>query len=1004
MVYNNMGLVGTTKLNSSISVTRATAHSTTRGAASFCLERIIQNQRGRQTHMEPNLFLDGSWQVIFDDQNKGRVLNWQFEEEFRSYYGIEQVTVPACLEEFRQDYEGVAWYGKTFEMPADWHDKVVRLFFEAVNYRAEVWVNGGAVGHHEGGYTGFVFEVGDLLKPGQPNFIAVRVITPLITRDVVIDGLGRDDMPHWRGAIAGGIWQSVLLIATDSVYIEEVYVRGDIETGEAVVEIDIRNAGLKSRPVNLDWDISPCKGTASAVTETESLTLRPGHSKLKRKFAVENFQLWDLDNPFLYKLTAQVQMQDGLPDLVPIRFGFREFTVKGKNFYLNGKKIVLKTTFNEGFYPHSLAFPRDLELLKKEFRLIKEGNINMIRPWRKPQPSVVYDMADEMGILFVGALPVECMDNWPQITPYARQRIENEVTEMVLRDRNHPSIVIWEMFNEILRDGLKRLRHSTSLKARELDESRLIMDEAGGFAGVCSIYLPGSYEPTPINDVHNYPGTPFDQASYDNLLFLGKSESELKALGRSGTGGQTRSHVEPGLLTNISELGYGSIPDLEANLAQYRREGNPFTPDYRIHERLFESYGKVLKQTGVDQVFPNFQDFVLACQEIHYEGNKLMAEACRINPDIAGIGIHALNDGDWVVGAGLIDNFRNPKRAYYAIKEVFADRYLAVRPSRQNLYAGQDLQINLTAVNDTDNVAGTITVSVAGNEGQALFEVQDQVVLPEGIADLGIYDIPTDGMKGKCQVEVSLKVGNSISVEGRSSFYALDEAESELPLREVTVIDLDGSLGKYLHSMGAECRAFTLRTSHACPVLVNLNGWDGTFLEAFSDLSDWVHGGGTAVFLGAPPESTFGPGKGSRRMRGHLAEGVLLPFPTTYFHAKGLWVPCSHVVKNHQVYDGLPMDCLMSQEYRNVVSRWTMATPVTDWISGTITYDWHAGLKHKQNYIGVAGAMHGADMAQIPLGKGRYILGTHRIVENLGLDPVADRLLSNLLRWVTEKA
>ena len=70
----------------------------------------------------------------------------------------------------------------------------------------------------------------------------------------------------------------------------------------------------------------------------------------------------------------------------------------------------------------------------------------MIRPWRKPQPPIVYDLADEMGVLFVGALPVECMDNWPQITPYTQQRIENEATEMVKRDRNHPSIVIWEMF------------------------------------------------------------------------------------------------------------------------------------------------------------------------------------------------------------------------------------------------------------------------------------------------------------------------------------------------------------------------------------------------------------------------------------------------------------------------------------------------------------------------------------------------------------------------------
>ena len=80
-----------------------------------------------------------------------------------------------------------------------------------------------------------------------------------------------------------------------------------------------------------------------------------------------------------------------------------------------------------------------------------------------------------------------------------------------------------------------------------------------------------------------------------------------------------------------------------------------------MHQRLHDSYLLVFRQTGTDQVFPNFHAFVGACQEIHYTGNKLMIEACRINPDIAGIGIHALNDGNWVLGAGLIDNFRNPK-------------------------------------------------------------------------------------------------------------------------------------------------------------------------------------------------------------------------------------------------------------------------------------------------------------------------------------------------------
>lgn len=773
--------------------------------------------------MKHTFSLDGPWHVIFDHDNKGRVQNWQHRENFHSHHDIEQVTVPACLEEFKQDYEGVAWYGKCFDLPTGWQGKTIRLHFEAVNYRAEVWINGEAAGAHEGGYTDFKLVIDDLLHDDAPNFIAVRVITPLITRDVVIDGLGRDDMPHWRGAIAGGIWQSVSLIATDTLYIADLFVKGDIGSGDAAVALTLQNTSLQKQSATVQLSIEPVNGDASGATHSKPFTVRPGTSQLTKTLTVPNHQIWQLDDPNLYVLTSSIMLEGKFSDQVEARFGFREFTVKGKHFYLNGQKIILKTTFNEAFYPHSLAYPRDLELLKKEFRLIKEGNINMIRPWRKPQPPIVYDLADEMGILFVGALPVECMRNWPQITPYTQQRIENEVTEMVMRDRNHPSIVIWEMFNEIMRPGLKRLRHGTSLKARELDETRLIIDEAGGFAGLCSIYLPGSYEPTVINDVHDYPGTPLPQESYDKLLLLGKTEEELKALGQT-LGQHTASHIRPGLLTNISELGYGSIPDLEANLARYQREGNPINPDYRIHQRLHDSYQAIFAQQNLNEIFPTFHDFMLACQEIHYTGNKLMAEACRINPDIAGIGIHALKDGDWIVGAGLIDNFRNPKRAYYAIQEVFADHYIAIRPSHQNVYAGQDVQIMLTSVNDKETLSGKLALQVTAGDGQQLLNLNEETTLPNGIIDLGKHIVSTAGLAGSCEVEIMFNDGNTNVLENRIHFYVLEPEKSTLPQQEVAIIDIDGMLGDYLSTRGSTTPPFATETPPQSLVLVNLNG------------------------------------------------------------------------------------------------------------------------------------------------------------------------------------
>lgn len=940
--------------------------------------------------MKKILSLDGAWSAIFDRDNQGQKRDWQRRENFYRHPDIAAIAVPACLEEFVRDYEGVAWCGKTFALPENWRDKTVRVRFEAVNYRAEVWVNGEAAGAHEGGYTGFELEIGDLLTEGE-NFIAVRVITPIITRDVVIDGLGRDHMPHWRGAIAGGIWQSVSLIATGAIFVADAFVTTDIATGDATLASTFQNRDTRIQTAEVEWSVTPFGERAPVASTKKTLTLAPGNTQHAETLAVADHKLWDLDDPNLYVATTTVALGNAPSDREDTRFGFCAFTARGKHFYLNGKKLVLKTAFNEAFYPHSLAYPRDLALLKREFALIKDGNLNAIRPWRKPQPKIVYDLADELGVLFIGALPVECMGHWPQITPDTRRRIENEAIEMVKRDRNHPCIAMWEMFNEILRDGLKRLKHGVSLKVRELDPTRLIIDEAGGFADGCSIYLPGACEPTPINDVHNYPGAPMAQENYDNLLALGKTEAERKRLGLP-LGQFTNSKIQPNLLTNVSELGYGSIPDLEANFDQYKKEGNPITPDYRMHERLYRSYLSVLSETGADRVFPDFRAFVEACQDVHATGNKLMAEACRINPDIAGIGIHALNDGDWVLGAGLIDNFRNPKKPYYAIKDAFADRYIAIRPSAQNVYAGDRVQILLTSVNDRDAVRGTLSLRAIDGEGQTRLDRNERITAPHGIVDLGTYDLDTGTSAGRCDIELVFEPADAPRVQNRSSIYVLDKIDA--PNAPFALIDMNGALRPHVpHST-----AFSAQTPVEQRVLVNLNGWNGRPDARFRALAAWVARGGHALFLDLPPWPLLKMRERKGRMYRFVEKDAILPFALSLYSGKGLWTPCSHVVKDHPFYDGLPTNCLMGQEYRDVVSRWSIVEPKSDWICGNITYDWYAGLKHKQNYLGVTAAFHGANLTQIAHGRGAYTLCTHRIVENLGKDPVADRLFRNLLR------
>jgi hypothetical protein len=942
------------------------------------------------------LSLDGEWQIIFDDDNKGKLLEWQLPELFYKWYAVENIHVPSCWEESRQDYEGAGWYGKRFTIPDHWRNKHIRLQCNAVNYLSEIYVNGTPVGHHEGGYTGFEFEIADLLKFGEDNFLAVRVISPIITKDIVVDGLGRDEMPHWRGAIAGGIWQSVELTTSEIIRIQQVHVIPDMARERITAKLRLANNNLTSSQVTVVCRVVSATETNETLAQCEQeLELAPGTEKAQVKLAIPQARSWSPEDPFLYRLEVELLRQGTAMDKVDVRFGMREFTVEGKHFVLNGRPYLLKAAFYEGLYPHTLAYPPSMDLVRRQFQLAKEAGFNMIRPWRRPQAEEIYDLADEMGLLLVGAIPVECMGYWPKVTPYMEGRIKNEVKQMILRDRNHPSIVIWEMFNEIMRYPLKRLKHDVSLLARKLDSSRIIIDESGGFAGGANFYMPDSSEPVPFNDVHSYPNSPLDQKGYDLILSLGKTPEQIAEMGLKPA--TIRSVMQPGLLTNITELGYGSIPMLEDIVARYETEGNPKTPDYRLHKMLFQSYKKVLHRTGVDRIYKSFADFCEECQEIHAIGNKLMLEAARINPDVAGIGVHALTDGDWVIGAGLLDIFGEPKRPYYTAQQIFANCYVAIRTNKANIYAGDLLQVMLTAVNDEAAFPARISVNIQSDQGETTARVAElSTNVEQGIQAWDAIDVDTSGWDGAYSIHVQVERDGRVIAVNSYSVYAVKEERARISgSRQVAVVEPASQLSDYLQGRGVSVVSFEPDLGTNIPVIVAAIPGEGG--ELFIRLQEWVGRGGKAIFLKMPSVPTQVTRTGIHVA--DLAAGPIFPFALKLTPVRGFWNPANHVIKEHPIFSGLPANCMMGQAYRNVYPLTGIIEPATDWIAGCIMYEWFRGSKHRMNYLGLTEAYDAAEILVVPHGYGKYVLSTLRLTENLGKDPIADTIVSNMIAW-----
>ena len=211
--------------------------------------------------------LDGMWQIVFDRNNEGRALQWVLDEHFPRQEAKE-IAVPSCWELVEKDYEGVAIYGTHFKVPSAWKAKTVWLQFDAVNYMAEVWLNGHPIGRHEGGYAPFEFRVDDLLRTDAENFLSVRVLGPIVAEKKVIDGLGRNDAPHWRGAIAGGIWQSVRLVATGVVMVDDTFILPRLNDNTATVRVALNNTQTEAREVDRGLSSGPALPPCSTPKKT----------------------------------------------------------------------------------------------------------------------------------------------------------------------------------------------------------------------------------------------------------------------------------------------------------------------------------------------------------------------------------------------------------------------------------------------------------------------------------------------------------------------------------------------------------------------------------------------------------------------------------------------------------------------------------------------------------------------------------------------------------------
>jgi len=943
------------------------------------------------------LSLDGTWDIIFDHKNEGKEGLWHTDNAFEKHQSKQEIYVPVCWEEVEQDYEGVAFYRRKFTIPGDWEGKAAELTFDAVNYLSEVWINDQVVGFHEGGFTPFTFRVDRLIIAGEENTLTLRVVGPILLTDKSIDGMGRMEVPQWRGAITGGIWQSVTLKTSGKALVGDVFIEPKLENNSAVISWDVENTAAENLPALLEIKILDAAGKAVSQKQ-EKIKLLPGSNKNTWNFEIPDALYWSMDNPYLY--TAEVILKtDGIvSDRWESHFGMREFTIRDEKFYLNGEAIYLKACFFEGLYPVKLAYPDSREMAIREIQLAKDAGFNMIRPWRKPPPSMWLDLCDEMGMMTVGSLVVECMER-PLSTPYLPHRVKNELRQSILRDRNRTCVVMWELFNELHRPILIQLLRPMSLLARELDPTRLILDESGGWAEGAKMYLPYERSGFKFNDIHDYAGSQITEDIYNGYLMIGTTREvrEEMNMGHIKVPGR---NVVPGRMSFVSELGYGSLPNLVQNNKQFEKQGNPIVPAARYHKRLAEELTAALGYTGFDEIYPDLEQFCLDQHKMHGMANKRMLEATRCNPNVKGYCVHALAGGDWVLGAGLIDLWRTPKTAAYEMtKEANQPRIVSIRVLPRNVYAEKGARLQISAVNELEKLEARALVEIISKNGKTVFTKEFNDELPAGVSDLLKMELDTKPMMGSYDVKVSLadKDGKLIT-SNNASFDVFQSEQLTTPQTRISVIDPANSIIPFLKTSGIEYTYFDPGQDLSVPVIIGIRAEkvDDCMKQVLA-AKEFVSKGGFAVFLDVPGEKVpyF-----YRELRDTKIEA--LPFQAQILNSLGLWAGRPHMVKEHPIFKGLPANIIMSGVYENIHPTESMVRQEGEYICGVVTYDHFKDIdKMKRHYAGPGDVWWAADVLLAPVEKGMMLLSTLKIIENLGKDPVADKVFLNMIQFAS---
>lgn len=957
------------------------------------------------------LKLEEDWLLIHDKDNKGREECW-YKTGVPTEHAV-KASVPGYVHLYMPDCFGIAWYQKRFTdtLKAD-ENQAVLLRFAVADYLCEVYLNGSYVGSHRGCEDPFEFNVTSFLNKGGENMLCVRVAKP---HESEVDGYRFEEIPH-RNERKTGIWPgmcfnvyglggAVSLIAMPKIHMTDAYIMGNTKTNCIDIEVTVQNDS-EDCTCALRADCGNKRTGELQKSASISFEAVKGESKVKLSVPIEQVQRWSIVEPFLYFVNLTLTGIGCMEHTLRRHCGFREFLVKEDGyFYLNGKRIFLRCSHTGNFFPIGQTQPINPDLWRQDFIKAKACGLNTIRFISGAAFPEQLDYCDELGLMVYE----EPYAGWlTQNGSRSKEIYQEDLLTMVKRDRSHPSLTIWGLLNETVPtdpygDYVKIARESLE-DVRRLDETRLVLFSSGRFDGDAFVgslsnpysrkweclwneedenstthtkyeqYNPGGYFEM-VGDVHMYPKLPISDHDINLIRTLGS---------------------KTGRPVFMSEFGIGSLFNTDWLMRKFEQlKANPDLPDARMIKHMNDQFLRDIKLYGLEGLYAFPIDILRDSERLHARQRTICFDLVRSNPLFNGYSITGLLDHS-ICGEGLWTLMREFKPLIAdTLQNGLAPLRWCLFVERRHAYTKRPFTIEGVLANEDvlEERSYPVGVRIMGESGIVYDKTLTLKVTKDLLKGFAVpvfkEEIILDVPAGRYELHAEILEG-AAACENVSVFYLSNYDDIKATTEQIVGVSLNEQTQKLLSEKGIE--VITLKDSdvHVPAVVLVGDVADEDKETVFAKINAMAQAG-SRVFVA----SRFSLTKGEEYCH-------YLPFedkPDSYPHNRvsADWLyHKEYIAKRHEYFEGLPCGRIMDWEY------YMQLVGGSAFRDGRMPDEVQAACVGTGN-INANGYDGGFNLGTYNIGKGAVTVTSFKIVENIGDNPAADRLLINILNTEAKK-